>query len=434
MSTELYLDTARLGRMCRGARTAEQEFGWLVGQLGSSLYLERFLSHGFRSLPSRFRRRVPDLKCWPGVAGFRQALGRFVRQPTGLPTHFFGQSSALIRFAAQCLFDKSHRVMVTDLAWPAYVRVLQQVATEKDRELCLIPLRHIVMSDRANKADVVRHLSQAYQRYQCDGLFLSDITYLGIKLPVKELLAELMPSNPRFVVIDGAQAFHQRTVDLSSLNCDLYLAGTQKWFGAYHPLRLAFIGRGTNSATIEEIRRKWSGDHPDALFDFCHAVQHAEFASFGETVNVSPLIVAAGALQQARRQANSLHDPWEVLLTNARSLADWIGDPFCRPVRRHDSLASGILLLSAKRPGGESETRARSALARSGIIASAFPNGLLRLSMPRYYLPLRQRTLISRALHRSFHSPAVEKPHDVGHLRERSFSSHSNGDLCRRTC
>ena len=52
MSTELYLDTARLGRMCRGARLAEQDFGRLVGRLGSSLYLEQFLADGFRSLPN----------------------------------------------------------------------------------------------------------------------------------------------------------------------------------------------------------------------------------------------------------------------------------------------------------------------------------------------------------------------------------------------
>ena len=47
MSTELYLDTARLGRMCRGARTAEQEFAGLVSQLRSTLYFGRFLTDGF---------------------------------------------------------------------------------------------------------------------------------------------------------------------------------------------------------------------------------------------------------------------------------------------------------------------------------------------------------------------------------------------------
>jgi len=403
MHTELYLDTARLGRMCRGARTAEQEFGWLVGQLGSSLYLERFLTHGFPSLPKRFARRVPHLQCWSGVAGFGQALGSFVGQPAGLSTHFFGQSSSLIRFAAECLFARSRRVLVTDLAWPAYLQVLRQVAAEQNREVHVVPLRHLVMSDRANHADVLRRLSQAYLQQHCDGLFLSDITYLGIKLPVQELLAELTPTNPRFVVIDGAQAFHQRTIDLSRLRCDLYLAGTQKWFGAYHPLRIAFVGCNDNLATIEKVRETWSRghEHRDALFEFCHAVQQSEFASFGETVNVSPLIAAAGALKQARREASSLHNRWKMLLINARSLADWIEDRTCRPARHHDSLASGILLVSATQRSVQDGTTTRSALIRSGIVASVFPHAILRLSMPRYYLSLHQKSLIATALHRS---------------------------------
>jgi hypothetical protein len=403
MHTELYLDTARLGRMCRGARTAEQEFGWLVGQLGSSLYLERFLTHGFASLPTRFARRVPNLQCWSGVTGLGQALGSFVRQPVGLSTHFFGQSSSLIRFAAQCLFARSRRVLVTDLAWPAYLDALRQVATEQNRQLCMVPLRHVVMSDRANDVDVVRRLSQAYRQQQCDSLFLSDITYLGIKLPLEELLAELKPTNPRFVVIDGAQAFHQRTIDLSRLRCDLYLAGTQKWFGAYHPLRLAFVGCNDNAATIEKVSRTWSNgrEHRDALFEFCHAVQRSDFASFGETVNVSPLITAAGALKQAHRETSSLHDRWKTLLINARSLADWIEDRSCQPARRHDSLASGILLVSATHRSVRDGTTTRSALIRSGIVASVFPNAILRLSMPRYYLTLHQKSVIASALHRS---------------------------------
>ena len=81
MSTELYLDTARLGRMCRGARLAEQDFGRLVGRLGSSLYLEQFLAEGFWSLPHSIKRRVPQLSCWQGVGGFRRGLAEFMKQP-----------------------------------------------------------------------------------------------------------------------------------------------------------------------------------------------------------------------------------------------------------------------------------------------------------------------------------------------------------------
>jgi len=47
MKAEIFLDTARLGRMCPGARRAEQSFARLVSQLGSSLYLEQFLLNGY---------------------------------------------------------------------------------------------------------------------------------------------------------------------------------------------------------------------------------------------------------------------------------------------------------------------------------------------------------------------------------------------------
>ena len=403
MSTELYLDTARLGRMCRGARSAEQQFGRLVGRLGSSLYLERFLAHGFRSLPTRLAHRVSRLECWPGMTGFRLALGCDIGQPVGFPAYFFGQSSSLIRFAAECLVFRARRILVTDLAWPAYVHILRQIAIERGARLTVIPLRHLVISEQAKDTEVVQYLKQACQRCECDGLFLSDITHLGIRLPVEKILAELRSSGPRFVVVDGAQAFHQRPVDLTRLDCDLYLAGTQKWFGAYHPLRIAFVGRSANLASIEATRRSWLHGRcrPDALFDFCTALEDDAFSSYGETVNVSPLIAAAGALAQARSEALSMSDRWQALVTNTRFLADWIGDRFCRPVRPHGSLASGILLVSAKRPGHRFSARARTALARAGVIASTFPDGLVRLSMPRHYLSLYQKTLVARALHSS---------------------------------
>ena len=67
MSTELYLDTARLGRMCHGASRAERDYSKLVSQLGSSLYLERFLTEGYRALPHDLKARHRHLRCWPGM-------------------------------------------------------------------------------------------------------------------------------------------------------------------------------------------------------------------------------------------------------------------------------------------------------------------------------------------------------------------------------
>ena len=104
---------------------------------------------------------------------------------------------------------------------------------------------------RDEVADATAFLKQytVFNAEQCDGLFLSDISYLGVALPIEQLLAEVTPN---FGVIDGAQAFHQRRVNLSKLPCDLYLTGTQKWFGAFQPLRALFVGRTDNLQTLNQ--------------------------------------------------------------------------------------------------------------------------------------------------------------------------------------
>ncbi len=106
MNTELYLDTARLGQMCRGARMAEQDFSGLASQLRSPLYCGRFLTDGLEALASCDRRRFTALRCWSGVAEFKREFGRLVSQPS-CPTFLFSASQSLIHFAAECLFDSA---------------------------------------------------------------------------------------------------------------------------------------------------------------------------------------------------------------------------------------------------------------------------------------------------------------------------------------
>jgi len=397
MDSELYLDTARLGRMCHGARSAEQDFCWLVSQLGSSLYLERFLTHGFESLPRRLRRRAPGLGCWQGVQQLGESLGRFVHQPRELPAFFFGQSTEMIRFAVESLLSRVHRILVTDLCWPPYLRVLQQAANKLDRELCVVAVKDMITSDIATNDDVVNHLEAVYRAQRCDGLFLTDIGYRGVRLPIEHLIDDL---NPSFVVIDGAQAFHQRSVDLSRLRCDLYLAGTQKWFGAFHPLRLVFVGRYENKASICGFANAQSlDDCADGLFRFFEQLKRSSFPPFGATVNVSPLICAAGALNQAGVQSQSFHDNWQVLRTNAQLFARWVSDSRWRAVEVHESLGSGIVWLVPTSAGARhSGGRLRHALAHQGVVATAYDDGSLRFSMPRSYLSLRQLSEVSRAL------------------------------------
>ena len=388
--------------MCPGARRAEQDFARLVSQLGSSLYFERFLTEGYRSLPTRLRQRHPHLRCWHGVAGLRQGLAEFIGQPPELPVSFFGQSQLVIRYAGECLFRQSQNVLTTDLEWPAYISALQQLADLRGAHLHVAPLRDMFLQTQISSEDVVDVLKRHYQNISGDGIFVSDISYLGMRLPLKPFLDSIPSSQSPFIVIDGAQALNQRPVDLSVLGCDLYLAGTQKWFQSYHPLRIALVGRQRHRSLIEHVRtqRKESSVFADPLFAFCDAIESGNFFASGETVNIAGLIAAAGSLWQHQQLGDTILEKWHTLVSNAQESAPWLADSMWRPICQADSLQSGILLLRARnRVPVDYDKQARMTLHQFGITASVLAGKLVRLSMPCMPLPLNHITLIMRALH-----------------------------------
>ncbi len=390
--------------MCRGARTAEQDFSWLVSQLRSPLYFGRFLTCGFESLSVRDRHRFPGLSCWSGVSGFKREFGRFVSQPAG-PTFLFSASQSMIRFAAECLFDSAGKVLTTDLAWPPYLEALQKVAAQRDATLHVVRLRKMVFDGSANIDAVVQAVAQAYRAHDCDGLFLSDISYLGVRIPVRQIIDGLTCRCP-FVVVDGAQALGQRPVDIQDINCDLYLAGTQKWFSAYHPLRLAFIGRPDSLPSIHKVRGRLlrSPEFYDPLLDFSDAIERNEFRTFGETVNLIPLVTAAGALRSLTTNVRKLERRWETCRHNARTVMDSLPMSFLWSGQVHPDLASGIVIVPARarRASQRVLTSIRAAINQHRIAATVLPDGDLRLAMPSSELSLRHLARIIAAVQRSY--------------------------------
>jgi selenocysteine lyase/cysteine desulfurase len=384
MTTELYFDTARLGRMCTEARQAEQDFSKLASQLGSSLYWERFLAQGFEALPNRIRRSSPALTCWSGLTGLRRRLASFVSLPETGSVLMAGQSRTLITLAAECLYQKCNRVLATDLEWPPYLAILKRTAVRSGKTLHVYPLRQQVLRANVGRQAMVDSLVSAYSRHDCDGLFLSDITNTGVSMPYELVAREIAQVQPlRFSVIDGAQAFGQRPVDLSDSPIDLYLAGTQKWFGAYHPLRVAFVP--TESAPILHLFRRLLSQFQicDPLTDFCHSVTTGNWRAFGETVNLSALMTAAGALARWERSPLSLAERWENRRTNRRRVLDALSTVAHSAI--DDSLSSGVALLNLRsgRPATTSScTRLREYLGRQHIVASEPLCGFVRLAMP----------------------------------------------------
>ena len=99
-------------------------------------------------------------------------------------------------------------------------------------------------------------------------------------------------------------------------------------------------------------------------------------------------------------QQLQIDQTWDVLRANTQSFAEWVGDSRWRPVRLHSSLRSGIVRLlpsrQASRPVG---SLLRQTLAKTGVVATAYDDGVLRFSMPRSYLWLSQLSEVIRALH-----------------------------------
>ena len=73
-AAELYLDTARLGRMKRSAQRAVSDFARLASEVPLTLYGRNFLLDGVDALPGNVRRRLPGLNRWSGVAGLKRDL------------------------------------------------------------------------------------------------------------------------------------------------------------------------------------------------------------------------------------------------------------------------------------------------------------------------------------------------------------------------
>ena len=68
-------------------------------------------------------------------------------------------------------------------------------------------------------------------------------------------------------------------------------------------------------------------------------------------------------------------------------------------MEKHASLSSGIVrLMPTKERPNRIGSCLRQALTHHGVVATAYDDGGLRFSMPRFYLSLRQLSEINRAL------------------------------------
>jgi hypothetical protein len=202
-----------------------------------------------------------------------------------------------------------------------------------------------------------------------------------VRLPVERIVRTLEASYPvRLVVVDGAQEYCHVWPDPRVECYDLYLAGAHKWLGAHQPLGLAFCGRRRSRGFIETVlaRLMACGILDDPLLHAASQLEDGRFDGVGETVNLAPLFSCHGAAADAAdgdRTARS---------RNLEQVTHLVAGTGWRAVLPGPTFRSGILLLQAERALVRRADPAalRAAFQDHGAALTAYPGGVVRLSMP----------------------------------------------------
>ncbi len=385
--TALYLDTARMGMISPVAERAGQAFLSLAGREGCSPCFEAFLHEGTAAWPLSLRERYPGLADWRGLASFKGMVRTFAEIVNPCEVLLANRTAHLMRLAARLLFHSRKRVLTTDLEWPGYRSILELERERIGGKIHEVALRTALLSERCTPEDLVRLILTAYDTHRCESLFLSAVSFQGLRLPVREIASALSDS-PRqpFVVVDGAQALGHAPPDSPFDHCDLYIAGSHKWLRASYPMGLAFCPRWGSQDVIRLACADMLklGELDDPLLRFTREMETGTQEVFGETVSLASLFPTAAVMHEALGEEGGAQGRFEKLLSRARLLEEAAAGTSWRPVTPADAFRSGILLLQSDDPALRSacgeEVRRR--FQQQGIALTAYGAGLVRLSAP----------------------------------------------------
>ncbi|MBI3823649.1 MAG: aminotransferase class V-fold PLP-dependent enzyme [Planctomycetes bacterium] len=391
MPIPLYLDAARMGRMSPSTRSALQEFVRFAGEYGGTLYFDDFLRHGFSALPDQLRRIHPGLTSWQGIQELLETLNAHAGQSSLHLPLLANRTANLVRLAAKSLFAGGRRVLVTDLIWPSYARILRKESAKAGAHIIKLRLREAILLNKIGPSEVAQCVADAVERLDCHGMFLPAVSHDGIRFPL-DVLADIIRQRGRrrFLAVDGAQAFCHVPLDMSNLDCDFLVTGSHKWLGAYLPLGIGFV---RNPDAIKVNNRRGAGD---PLLNFLLELHGNTENRFGETVNLMPLFSCRAALAERRDDFKD----FAVRKANADALAAAI-DGDWQPVMPDRDMRSGILLVNAKsrRLQRLPAARMRAHFLSRGISLTTYDSGRLRLAMPFTSFNSDEIECLRRALH-----------------------------------
>ena len=402
MPSTLYLDAARMGQMTPSAQWALQDFVRVAGDEGCTLYFERFFKEGFSAWPASFQTRFPGLRSWGGIVELKKTLAGYVGLAPESRTLLAGRSTNLMKLAARLLFRGGLPVLVTDLAWPSYQRILKREACKAHARLDCLEIRAGILRREISSKKLIKMIVGRIFAKKVRGVFIPEVSHDGIRLPVAEIVQAIRQHDRNmFVVVDGSQAFGQVPLHLSRTPSDFYLGGCHKWLGSHLPLGIGFCPNPETAFDIERTCNELLDRRilDDPLLAFLESIQAGRQRRFTETVNLSPLFSCRGSVEDQYIEG-SLAGRFRRRLVNAdmvrriARMTGWI------PLLPDEEFRSASVLL---RPASSLVRGCCPAILRErfqarGIALTCYDHGTIRLSMPSDPFQANQAGMLIQAL------------------------------------
>jgi aspartate aminotransferase-like enzyme len=395
----LYLDTARLGQMSGQACDASIDFSRFANEHGCTLYFLQLLKEGYSSWPSSLQVSYPGLSHWNGVESFKGKLRQIADAHWDSEVLLTSRPASLMKFASKLLTGPCRNVLITDTCWPTYQKILRRECDKAGTQVSTVPIRQKILRQSVSAGELIELIGDHFVQQQCDGLFIPLVDNWGVHLPVEDLVTQIRKrAELRFVVVDGAQSIGHVPLRLNTDYCDFLIAGSHKWLRAFHTMGIGYFGnRGSRdyiNDSLQTMRKNGAVDDP--LLEFSNELTSKANSRYGETVPVAPMLVTNAAASQ-KLDKGQLFDQDQSCRTQMTEIACESG---WNPVSPSPEMVSKILMIehpNYQRMPFQADDVCRTLLA-GGVSATAYPNGLLRLSLPPNQLDGSDRALLKDAL------------------------------------
>ncbi len=340
-----------MGLLSERARLAQMDYVRLAATEGCSLYFSQLLIDGFDAWPECLQQSYPGLHDWQGLVELEDALRQMVCVNADCQIMLANRTAQLVKLAARRICENTRRILVADLMWPSYRRILEFERAAHRVGISTVSIRRGVRNGTLTTDAIVDQFAMDYDHMGCDSLFIPAVSHDGIRLPVDSICRRLTNIRPlRFVVIDGAQAFGHVPDELGFEHCDVFITGCHKWLEGHVPMGVAYLPNKTSadatwSSALSMLRY---GELDDPLLAFTREILTGEMQSYSETVNLASLFSCRAALEDHRTSPIDVGGRLARRMQNANLVRQLAEDTGWSSLR--ESLPTGIVMLQSKCP------------------------------------------------------------------------------------